>query len=1248
MPNIYDNISQTFLPALQQALSMSYRADFCVGFFNLRGWQNLDEYIGQFTGGPGQCCRLLIGMQSLPQDDIKLALQSELAMGATTSISDPFSSANATPLAKTASSLVPPGMVDKGTIIRLKNKILYQFREQLSLGMPSNVVEAKLRILARQLQSQKLYVKVFLRYKLHAKLYLLWLHRSPIAPEVGYLGSSNLTLAGLQHQGELNIDILDKQAFQILSQWFEDRWQDSCCLDISQDLIEMIENSWAGEKQQSPYHIYLKMVYHLCQEARAGFLQDSRIPPKIDQELFQYQKEAVYLAMQHLILRNGVLIGDVVGLGKTWVATALIKMLENDYGYSTLIICPPHLVQMWDNYKRKYGLSAEVLSLGVVSKKLAKDSEGNFQDMNFLRYRVVVIDESHNLRNREGSRYKVIFEYIQSNHCKVILLSATPYNKEYKDLGSQLRLFISPDQDLGIRPEAFIQKMIVSSILREEEKRKKSQASSPTDTTESTSLDTETKVREQAASSPQQTASMARVIEKYFADQQVMPHTLAAFELSEEPEDWQELMRLYLIRRTRSFIKKHYAKMEPTESQSTGKADMAEKHTARPRYFLHFPNGTRSYFPDRIPKTIPFPISHQNPNDQYAQLYTQDVVEKIDHLCLPRYGLGSYRNVLPEHAVNEEEQKILANLSRAGQRLKGFCRTNLFKRLESSGQAFLQSLDSHILRNYVFLYAIQHDLPLPIGMQDSSLLYAETSDLDIEEINDDNEENDSCEPSSPHKASSSWTANLATPDEWERQAAAIYERYKNEYKNRFHWIRPCLFSTPFQGDLQKDLQTDVQALMAIRQKCPEWKPQQDSKLQALCHLLQQIHPKEKVLIFSQFADTVQYLETQFQARGISSFAAVTGAYFDPTAIAMRFSPKCNGQENREDELRILITTDVLSEGQNLQDCYIVVNYDLPWAIIRLTQRVGRVDRIGQESQKILCYSFLPADGVEHIIGLRKKITHRLTQNRNVLGSDELFFEDQMTEQQVLDLYHEKPGQLDDDEDEEVDLATYAYQIWNEATDQYPDLIKIIPALPPVVYSTKPFSPTQRKPEGVLAFIRTVQGNETLAWVSADGKNIVTQSPYAILQAAECTPDTSVLPRLVNHHDLVAVAVKQTAVSTIQLEGKLGSSHGPRARLYEKLRLLVEKKQQDFFELSENDRRMLKQVIDCLYHHPLCDAAAKKFSNLLRYPIPVQELVKIVLEMFQTDTLCSKKNGVEDDNPSSGPQIICSMGLKASN
>jgi superfamily II DNA/RNA helicase len=194
--------------------------------------------------------------------------------------------------------------------------------------------------------------------------------------------------------------------------------------------------------------------------------------------------------------------------------------------------------------------------------------------------------------------------------------------------------------------------------------------------------------------------------------------------------------------------------------------------------------------------------------------------------------------------------------------------------------------------------------------------------------------------------------------------------------------------------LKKDLLDDVRNLLFVLDTCGTWDASRDAKLAALYNLLTSQHPDEKVLIFTQFADTVRYLTAQLKARGILAMEGVTGDSDDPTELAWRFSPVSNERRDRvnsANELRVLVATDVLSEGQNLQDAAIVVNYDLPWAIIRLIQRAGRVDRIGQLSDTIYCYSFLPADGVERLIRLRARVRERLQQNAEVVGTDEAFF-----------------------------------------------------------------------------------------------------------------------------------------------------------------------------------------------------------------------------------------------------------------
>jgi SNF2 family DNA or RNA helicase len=489
MPRIFDNIEQTLLPSLQQTLEVANHADFCVGYFNLRGWKQIDSYIEKWAGGEGNCCRLLVGMQHLPQEEFRTAMsliKSDVAM-------------------------------DNQTALRLKKKLAEEFRDQLTIGIPTNEDELGLRRLAAQIKAKKVIVKLFLRHPLHAKLYLLF-RPDPVNPTVGYLGSSNLTLSGLKQQGELNVDVLDHDACQKLAKWFEERWNDKWCVDISSELVTIIEESWAREDLIPPYYIYVKMAYHLSQEARAG-LSEFRIPKDFGNKLWEFQTAAVKIAAHHLNKRDGVLIGDVVGLGKTLMATALARIFEDDQGLETLILCPKNLVKMWEDYHAQYRMRAKALSISQVINELP----------NLRRYRLMIIDESQNLRNREGKRYRIIQDYIEKNECKVIMLSATPYNKTYLDLSGQLRLFVPEDKDLGIRPEQKLRELGETEFIRRH---------------------------------------------------QCPVRSLSAFEKSEYADDWRELMRLYLVRRTRSFIMDNYAETDPSNG----------------RKYLTYEDGRRSYF----------------------------------------------------------------------------------------------------------------------------------------------------------------------------------------------------------------------------------------------------------------------------------------------------------------------------------------------------------------------------------------------------------------------------------------------------------------------------------------------------------------------------------------------------------------------------------------------------------------------------------------------------------------------------
>lgn len=541
MARIFDNIELKFEEGLKKIIGSKgvKRVDFCVGYFNLRGWNlvinEVDQLSGDYVDEDGKnvlrACRLLIGMHQPPEDYIRKL----------------YSKSDDRP--------------DSEMVQRCKLQIALEFKRQLLLGLPTKQDEWTLRRLSTQMKEGKVCVKLYLREPLHAKLYLAHRPDDYSNPIQSLMGSSNLTYSGLTRQGELNAEFGDSDQAQKFANWFDDRWNDRFCEDITDELINVIDNSWASEKIIPPYYVYLKVAYHLSEEARNG-IKEFTLTPEFRRELFDFQQNAVKIAARHLNndKRGGAMIGDVVGLGKTITACAIAKIYEMTYASSTLIICPANLQDMWKKYVAKYDLKAEIMSM---AKPIDVDSA--------RYYRLIIVDESHNLRNG-GKRYQNIKQLINHQDSKVLLLTATPYNKDFSDLSNQLRLFLSDDQDLGIRPEEYIRSL----------------------------------------------GGERQFVQKH---SDVFIRSIKAFEKSPYVEDWNELMKLFLVRRTRSFIKQYFTKTDPSNN----------------RKYLEFPDGRRSYFPDRLPKAVKFKTE---PGDQYSRLYSAHMISLMEDLQLPRYGLN--------------------------------------------------------------------------------------------------------------------------------------------------------------------------------------------------------------------------------------------------------------------------------------------------------------------------------------------------------------------------------------------------------------------------------------------------------------------------------------------------------------------------------------------------------------------------------------------------------------------------------
>ena len=1097
MPKILDNIHLAAEDELLATLGSSYRLDAAVGYFNLRGWRLIAEAVDAMPKRPGEPkARVLVGIHEAPADEMRRLAR-----------------------------MRRPEPTDNRTAARLRDETAAEFREQLQVGLPTVGDEAALRALLRQISDGDVQVRVHTAHRLHAKLYLC--HREDTAaPRVAYVGSSNLTAAGLREQGELNTDVTDGDATAKLHRWFEDRWCDRFTIDAVPELAKALGESWASEMPLPPYLVYLKMAYHLSREAREGLIEYG-LPASMAEELLDFQAAAVKIAARIVMQRGGAMVGDVVGLGKTLVGTAVARLLQEEQGFETLVVCPRNLVAMWEGYLHAYEVRGKVESLSMVHRTLPEAR----------RYRLVIVDEAHNLRSDRRRDHRVIREYIADNDSRALLLTATPYNKDLADLASQLSLFIRRDADLGIRPERAIA---------------------------------------HAGEVQFELACEGRT------------STLAAFKRSEHLGDWQSLMSQYLVRRTRRFVEDNYAL-----SDEQG------------RRYLEFGGGRRFYFPKRTAMPTEWTPAEDDPLHEMASDYTLD---SIRSLRLPRYRLGDYiaRGFAPADAAEHRLGDDLKKSARGN--LAGFTRITIFKRLSSSGPAFIATLRRHRLRNLVAAHALDNGSPMPVGSVDNALWAAET----------DREPEDTGE-------------GAAGPELFDAEsdtAAVAYEKLWAKAPKSVRWAPAGMF----RADLSDDLRHDAEVIEQMLDLFGDWDADRDGKIATLVGLLTDRYPDHKVLVFTEAADTATYVWEELLRRGVDAVGVVTGDSENPTALARRFSPKSNsaspGGVVRDNELRVLVSTDVLSEGQNLQDAHIVVNYDLPWAIVRLVQRAGRVDRIGQEAPEVLVYSLMPTERVEKQIELRKRIRERLGENARLLGSDEEFFGDASEKQIIAGVYDESsPFGIAGIED--VDPVSMAYEIWRHASDAHPELAQRVADLPNVVYSTKSGADS-----GLLVHTQTRRGTDAFAFVEPAGE-ARRVTPQEALRLAECQPDTPPSERLSDHHDLVAAALGGPLRTP---EGRAtGALQGVRGRIWR----VIHENMDGFRDNLLFTRAELQAAHDAVNERPLLEAATQRLARAVRER-GADDLAALIVDLHRDDRLCAPP---APEGTGTDPDIICSMGLR---
>ncbi|HQO99672.1 MAG TPA: helicase-related protein [Caldisericia bacterium] len=428
-----------------------------------------------------------------------------------------------------------------------------------------------------------------------------------------------------------------------------------------------------------------------------------------------------------------------------------------------------------------------------------------------------------------------------------------------------------------------------------------------------------------------------------------------------------EFLRNILIRRTRKFILKWYGKEDENGKKYV---EIGDK---------------KQYFPQRILQTQEYNIEKT-----YNGLYDK-IREKIKELTLARYNLYDY--VYTEYRT----ESPYLELKQASQSLKGLMRVILFKRLESSVEAFKKTISNLINLNWLMVEAIKTGF-IPAGEEAQKYMYQ-------------------------YKAKE------------EEDFFETLEELSEKYD-----------TSAFDVDkLMNDINADIEILQDIDKMISKIDIENDDKFNVLKNLIEKKLKNQKVLIFTEYSDTADYLYNNLNY--LEKVEKVDSKRKDWMNVIKRFAPRSNIYEfkNGEEEIEILISTDILSQGLNLQDAYIVINYDLHWNPVRLIQRIGRIDRIGAINDKVYCFNFLPEKEIEKHLGLKERLSRRIQEIHDTIGEDTKILDEteKLNEEEMYAIYSGDEKILDREDEEESLTLEELKNIINEIEKNDPQYLEKI-------------------------------------------------------------------------------------------------------------------------------------------------------------------------------------------------------------
>ena len=811
----------------------------------------------------------------------------------------------------------------------------------------------------------------------HAKLYIFEIEDKTVQKSLFITGSSNLTKAGLSYQNEFNVEIKD-YGIEEANEYFEKLWDSSVQITenkiLKDRLIKIIKNE-TPIKEITPFEAFV-IILKSYLDSRSGEKNDLSVKEIIKDagyKTYKYQEDAVNQAVGILNEHDGVIIADVVGLGKSIIASAVAKVNRQ----RGVILCPPGLIDAWKQYTEDFGLhSWRVLSSGDIDKALSfiKQAKGTIE--------AIVIDEAHRFRNSDTVNYEKLKNVCRNK--KVILLTATPFNNSPADILSLLGLF---------------------TILKK---------------------------------SPLTLDGNIKNTFKIYGNE---------FSKLSEIKKYYEHSNL----EKRKFAEKNYQSLFGDKKIDIKKVQRRSKKLAIKIRSIIEPVIVRRNRLD-LQNHIDYKEEVKNLSDikilkEWFYELSKEQSEFYDKILLKYFGEeGKFTGAIYNPFIYESGKREGKDLSLEENRqfysqknTTVFMKRLLVKRLESSFGSFEKSIENQISITEKILrfieknekYILDRKLLEKIAEydEDGTVKALENFDKKLKEQN----------PSKNKKNNKIYYLN-------------------NKFKEKEKFIEDI------NSDLEmyKEIQQKLHSLDMVKND-----PKSFSIIGKIKDILKEIpnkrEPKRKIIIFTEYRDTANFLfirlEKEFGKRVLFSRDLSKKKIKE---IDDNFNAGLKKKEQKND-YDILLATDKISEGFNLNRAGIVVNYDIPWNPVRVVQRVGRINRISVKVFKdLFIVNFFPSEKGAELVQTEKIAANKMFMIHNILGEDAKIFHLDETPKPAAFL-----GKFRQDPDnEEESFETKIVNEFRKIKEKYPKLVEKIGEYPSKLKVSKIF-----KEKSLLVFTK---------------------------------------------------------------------------------------------------------------------------------------------------------------------------------